>query len=127
MTLAAVEQRRVGLAIGSDAKHLFPRTSRTPVESAESALTTHEQNMRFSANCVIGCLAVAGIALSAEAAAAQSDRQLITFFCRHVPQHGVAQHRLGQKLLQSSVLVLQRPQPPGIRNLRMPPYSAFHL
>jgi len=32
------------------------------------------------------------------------------------PQHGVVEHRLGQQLLQLGVLVLQRPQPPGIRH-----------
>src|SRR5471032_1706261 len=40
------------------------------------------------------------------------------FFCRDVLQHGVVQHRLGQQLLQPTVLVLQRPQPLGLRHFQ---------
>ena len=45
-------------------------------------------------------------------------RRASPFFCRDILQHGVVQHRLGQQLLQPTVLVLQRPQPLGLRHLQ---------
>ena len=45
-------------------------------------------------------------------------RRASPFSCGHVPQHGVVQHRLGQELLQPSVLVLQRSQTAGFRYLQ---------
>ena len=39
------------------------------------------------------------------------------FFCDEILQHGIVQHRLGQKPFQPTVLVPQRLQPLGLRHV----------
>jgi hypothetical protein len=48
------------------------------------------------------------------------------FSCGHVPQHGGAEHHLGQELLRFGVFLLERLQPPGVGDFHAA-VPGFHL